>query len=284
MTRALFRLALTDGSTRLALGDPAGGPSALLDPAVTLDELLAGERFWERTAASASSGGIPAGWHLLAPIERQPVWAAGVTYERSRAGREQESTSAADVYGLVYEAERPELFFKGDGPQAVGPDEAIGVRRDSTWDAPEPELVLVVDAALRLVGYTVGNDVSSRSIEGANPLYLPQAKVYERSCALGPCIVAADDVRLPADVSLNVLRDGAVAFSGTGTTGSMRRTPAELIDWLGRAMSFERGAFLMTGTGIVPPETFTLRADDIVTIQIAGIGELRNPVVVVGRA
>jgi 2-dehydro-3-deoxy-D-arabinonate dehydratase len=284
MTRALFRLALADGSTRLALGDPSGGPSALLDPAVTLDGLLAADGFWDRVAAEASTGGIPAGWRLRAPIERQPVWAAGVTYERSKAGREQESTSAADVYGLVYEADRPELFFKGDGPWVVGPDEAIGVRRDSTWDAPEPELVLVVDAALRLVGYTVGNDVSSRSIEGANPLYLPQAKVYERSCALGPCIVAADDVRLPADVSLSVLRDGAVAFSGTATTGSMRRTPAELIDWLGRAMAFERGAFLMTGTGIVPPETFTLRPADVVTIAIAGMGELRNPVAAVGRA
>ena len=283
--RALFRLRLPDGSVRLASGSPEG-PVTLLDATVSLDALLAaghGE-LWDRVAAAAQAGPVPSGATILAPIETQPVWAAGVTYERSRVEREAESVSAADVYALVYDAERPELFFKSTGDRVVAPDDAIGVRRDSAWNAPEPELVVVVDAGMEPVGLTAGNDVSSRSIEGANPLYLPQAKVYERSCALGPCIVAWADVALPAEIRLSVTRAGAAVYEGQTSTAAIHRRLEDLVDWLGRAMAFDRGCFLMTGTGIVPPESFSLAAGDVVSITIEGIGVLRNPVVDVGRA
>ena len=277
---------MADGTVRLAAGSPDGGPTALLDAAVTLDSMLAAGdgSLWDQVAAAARTGEVPADARLLPPIATQPVWAAGVTYERSRVGREAESRSAADVYSLVYDAERPELFFKSTGDRVVAPGEAIGVRRDSAWNAPEPELVVVIDAGMRTVGFTIGNDVSSRSIEGENPLYLPQAKVYERSCALGPCIVAWDDLALPAAIRLTVERAGAVAFQGETSTAAIHRRLEDLVDWLGRAMAFDRGAFLMTGTGIVPPESFTLTAGDEVVITIEGIGILRNPVVDVGRA
>ena len=284
-SRALFRLRMADGSVRLAAGSP-DGPAALLDPAVTLDSMLAAGDggLWDQVAAAARTGDLPAGARLLPPIATQPVWAAGVTYERSKVGREAESLSAADVYSLVYDAERPELFFKSTADQVVAPGEPIGVRRDSAWNAPEPELVLVIDAGMRPVGFTVGNDVSSRSIEGENPLYLPQAKVYELSCALGPCIVAWEDLALPAAIHLSVERGGSVAFEGDTSTAAIHRRLEDLVDWLGRAMAFERGAFLMTGTGIVPPESFSLTAGDVVVITIDGIGTLRNPVIDVGRA
>ncbi|HEY4188831.1 MAG TPA: fumarylacetoacetate hydrolase family protein [Candidatus Limnocylindrales bacterium] len=284
-TRALFRLRLPDGTIRLAIGSPDEGPATLLDPEASLDAMLAagGGRLWDEVAAATGTDDVPEGARLLAPIETQPVWAAGVTYERSRVGREAESLSAADVYSLVYDAERPELFFKSTGDRAVGPGDAIGVRRDSAWNAPEPELVVVVDADMRPVGFTVGNDASSRSIEGENPLYLPQAKVYERSCALGPCVVAWDDLALPAAIRLSVERGGGVAYEGETSTAVIHRRLEDLVDWLGRALTFDRGAFLMTGTGIVPPESFTLTAGDEVVIEIEGIGVLRNPVIDVGR-
>ena len=282
--RALFRLRLSDGSIRLATGSPDAGPATLLEPEATIDRLLgAGGGLWERVAAAASGGEVPVDAELLAPIGSQPVWAAGVTYERSRNEREAESVSAADVYALVYDAERPELFLKAAGPRAVGPGDSIGIRRDSAWNVPEPELVVVADADLRPVGLTIGNDVSSRSIEGENPLYLPQAKVYDRSCAIGPCVVAWDDVALPAAIGLSILRDARPAFDGETSTAAIHRRLEDLVDWLGRAMTFDAGAYLMTGTGIVPPESFTLQAGDEVVITIAGIGELRNPVVEVGR-
>ena len=284
--RALFRLRLPDGSVRLASGSPEAGPSALLEATASLDALLAAGDggLWDRVAAADRADPVPAGATILAPIETQPVWAAGVTYERSRVEREAESVSAADVYALVYDAERPELFFKSPGDRVVAPDDAIGVRRDSAWNAPEPELVIVVDAGMTPVGFTIGNDVSSRSIEGANPLYLPQAKVYERSCALGPCIVAWSELGLPADIRLSVTRGGSTVFEGETSTAAIHRRLEDLVDWLGRAMAFDRGSFLMTGTGIVPPESFSLTAGDEVLITIAGIGLLRNPVVEVGRA
>ena len=285
MTRALFRVALPDGSVRLASGSPDTGPRQLLPAGSSFDDLLSGRDggIWEVVAATATDGPVPDGARPLAPIGSQPVWAAGVTYLRSREGREAESVAASDVYTLVYDAERPELFFKGDGASAIGPEDAIGVRRDSTWDAPEPELVLVLDADLRLVGLTIGDDVSSRSIEGANPLYLPQAKVYERSCALGPAVVAFDGAILPAAVGLSIARDGSVVFRGETSTSTMRRSLDDLIDWLGRANRFPRGCYLMTGTGIVPGADVTLRAGDMVEISIEGLGVLRNPVVEVGR-
>jgi 2-dehydro-3-deoxy-D-arabinonate dehydratase len=284
-SRALFRLQLPDGTARLAFGSPDDGPANLLAPGSSIDDLLgAGNgELWDRVAAAAVGGPVPAGVTVLAPIESQPVWASGVTYERSRQGRELESVAAADVYALVYDAERPELFFKSAGDRVVPPGGAIGVRRDSSWNAPEPELVIVVDADMRPVGFTVGNDASSRSIEGENPLYLPQAKVYERSCTIGPCIVAWDDLALPADIRLSVARSGSVVFEGQTSTAAIHRRLEDLVDWLGRAMSFDHGCFLMTGTGIVPPESFSLAAGDEVSITIEGIGLLRNPVVDVGR-
>ena len=283
--RALFRLRLSDGTVRLASGSPEAGPTALLDPAASIDGLLGagGGALWERVATATLADAVPDDATLLAPIESQPVWAAGVTYERSRNEREAESVSAADVYALVYDAERPELFLKAAGPRVVPPGDAIGIRRDSAWNVPEPELVIVADADLRPVGLTIGNDVSSRSIEGENPLYLPQAKVYDRSCAIGPCVVAWDDVALPAAIGLSILRGGEPAFEGETSTAAIHRRLEDLVDWLGRAMTFELGAYLMTGTGVVPPESFTLRAGDEVVITIGGIGELRNPVVEVGR-
>jgi 2-dehydro-3-deoxy-D-arabinonate dehydratase len=222
----------------------------------------------------------PAAPHLLAPIDLQEIWAAGVTYIRSREARREESKQGGDFYSLVYEADRPELFFKGAAHRCVGPGGEIVVRRDSEWNVPEPEAALVVTPGKRLFGYTAGNDVSSRSIEGANPLYLPQAKVYMGSAALGPVIVAASAVRDPRamPIRLTIRRGGAVAFSGETSTARMKRSFEELVGWLVRENEFPHGAFLMTGTGIVPDSPFTLTAGDVVEIEIPEIGVLRNRV------
>jgi 2-dehydro-3-deoxy-D-arabinonate dehydratase len=219
---------------------------------------------------------------VLAPVDEQEVWAAGVTYERSRDGRVGESTDGT-VYDRVYVADRPELFFKAPASRVVAVGEPVGIRADSTWNVPEGELGLVLNSAGELFGYVVGNDMSSRSIEGANPLYLPQAKVYDRSCALGPAIVPAWLVDGPFEITLTISRDDAVVFAGATTTAAMARTPQELAGWLTTALEFPIGVVLLTGTGIVPGDDFTLAAGDIVTIDIAGIGTLVNPVVVVGR-
>jgi 2-dehydro-3-deoxy-D-arabinonate dehydratase len=215
---------------------------------------------------------------LLAPLDAQEVWASGVTYLRSKVARMEESEDGGDFYDLVYDAERPELFFKAAAGRVVGPGGPIRIRRDSTWNVPEPELTLVLSAAGAIVGYTVGNDVSSRSIEGENPLYLPQAKVYDGSCALGPVITLSKANDGPRTIQLTITRDGAVGFSGETSTAQMRRTPQELAAYLFRELTFANGAFLLTGTGIVPPDDFTLRSGDIVSITIEGIGTLVNPV------
>ena len=251
--------------------------------AVDLDALLALPRDEARAAVEAASGADPVQGELLAPIGSQEVWAAGVTYERSRDGRVAESTEA-DVYTRVYEAQRPELFFKASAWRVVGDGQPVGVRVDSPWNAPEAELGLVVDAAGEIFGYVVGNDVSSRSIEGENPLYLPQAKVYAQACALGPGIVpvwAAPE--LPFGIDLRVERAGGTAFEGSTSTASLARTPEDLVSWLTAALDFPVGAVLLTGTGVVPDESFDLKAGDTVTIAIEGIGTLVNPVVQVGR-
>ncbi len=216
--------------------------------------------------------------HLLPPVDRQEVWAAGVTYAWSREARVREAQTK-DIYVRVYEAERPELFFKSIAEKVVGPNDWIGLRGDSHWNVPEPELALVLNPALQIVGYTAGNDVSSRDIEGENPLYLPQAKVYRHSCALGPVITLADD----ADgqnlaVRLTISRGGSVAFQGETSTARMHRRLTELADFLGRYNDFPHGAVLLTGTGIVPDDRFTLQDGDEVTIEIESIGVLRNPV------
>ncbi|MBL8153646.1 MAG: fumarylacetoacetate hydrolase family protein [Anaerolineae bacterium] len=220
--------------------------------------------------------------HWLPPCDEQDVWAAGVTYERSRAARQEEARDGGDIYARVYAAERPELFFKAHGSRVVGPAGQVGIRADSRWNVPEPELALVINPAMELVGFTVGNDMSSRDIEGENPLYLPQAKVYSRSCALGPGVMLAPSTDWPqTTIRLKIERGGQTAFEGDVHTARIRRRIGELLDYLGRSTEFPDGAILLTGTGVVPPNEFTLQAEDVVTITIGGVGTLRNPVVVV---
>jgi 2-dehydro-3-deoxy-D-arabinonate dehydratase len=220
------------------------------------------------------------GQTFLAPIDRQEIWAAGVTYKRSKIAREEESAGAAQFYDKVYTAARPELFLKATPERVVGPERPIRVRADSKWSVPEPELALVVSPDLRIVGFTIGNDVSSRDIEGENPLYLPQAKVYKQSCAVGPLITLPSAMpSLPGvEIRLTIRRGGAVAFEGSTTLAQMARTPESLVDWLGRENEFPHGVVLLTGTGIVPPDAFNLSPGDDVSIAIGGIGTLRNPV------
>lgn len=217
---------------------------------------------------------------LLAPVDTQEVWASGVTYLRSKVARMEESENQAggDFYDRVYEAERPELFFKAMPGRVVGPRQPIRIRGDSSWNVPEPELVLVLSASGAIVGHTIGNDVSSRSIEGENPLYLPQAKVYDGSCALGPVIALSDAQPKAHSIQMSITREGATVFSGQTSTAQMRRTQQELAAYLFRELTFVAGAFLLTGTGIVPPDDFTLRSGDVVSITIEGIGTLENPV------
>ena len=251
--------------------------------AVSLDDLLRVSLDGARAAVESAAPTAHFSGALLAPIESQEVWAAGVTYERSRDGRVEESTEG-DVYERVYLAQRPEVFFKATAQRVVGDGQPVGVRADSPWNVPEPELGLVLNAAGEIFGYVVGDDVSSRSIEGENPLYLPQAKMYERSCALGPGIVpiwAAPE--LPFPIALRVQRGDGVAFEGATSTGSITRGFEDLAAWLMAALDFPVGAILLTGTGIVPDDSFSLQAGDIVTVDIAGIGALTNPVVLVGR-
>ena len=213
-----------------------------------------------------------------APVESQEVWAAGVTYRRSLEARADEAVSS-DPYDRVYAAERPELFFKATPRRVRGPGEAVFIRSDSTWDVPEPELAVVCNARLEVVGYTIGNDVSSRSIEGENPLYLPQAKVFDGSCSLGPAIALAWDFS-PDDraIGLRIARGGSTVFESESSTAAMRRSIPELVSYLGRDQRFDAGCVLLTGTGIVPPRDFTLREGDVVSIRIDGLGELTNPV------
>jgi 2-dehydro-3-deoxy-D-arabinonate dehydratase len=215
---------------------------------------------------------------LLSPADRQEIWAAGVTYRRSQEARERESQGAAQFYDLVYSAPRPELFFKAAPGRACGPNDTLHIRRDSRWNVPEPELALVISPELNIVGYTIGNDMSSRDIEGENPLYLPQAKVYDCSCALGPAITLVEG--MPAleslIINLNIHRAGAEIFSGSTGAERMKRSGEELVNWLGRENSFPAGAILLTGTGIIPPDDFTLAVGDLVIIGIDGIGTLEN--------
>jgi len=220
---------------------------------------------------------------LLAPVERQEVWAAGVTYLRSKTARMEESDFSANAYDKVYSAERPELFFKSLAEKVVGVGEPVGIRADARWNVPEPELALVVNAKGKIVGYTVGNDMSSRDIEGENLLYLPQAKVYRHSCALGPWITLAvpENEARGWMIRIAIKRDGSVMFAGETSVGQIKRSFTELVGYLFRSQEFPHGAVLLTGTGVVPPDTFTLRAKDNIEIEISGIGSLHNSVVVV---
>jgi 2-dehydro-3-deoxy-D-arabinonate dehydratase len=250
---------------------------------VGLDDLLQMSLDEARAAVESAGAAADLDGLLLGPVDSQEVWGAGVTYERSRAGRIEESTEAA-VYDRVYTAKRPEIFFKATAQRVVGDGAPIGVRADSSWNTPEPELGLVLNAAGEIFGYVVGDDVSSRSIEGENPLYLSQAKIYDRSCAVGPGIVPAWAAPPPPfDISLHVERGEAVAFEGSTNTASITRPFEDLAQWLMTALTFPVGAVLLTGTGIVPDESFSLQPGDVVTIDIPGIGTLTNPVVLVGR-
>jgi 2-dehydro-3-deoxy-D-arabinonate dehydratase len=218
---------------------------------------------------------------VMAPIGTQEVWAAGVTYFRSRTARMEESKDAGGgtFYDRVYEADRPELFFKAAAWRVRGPRAKIRIRRDAKWNVPEPELALVVNARGEIIGYTIGNDVSSRDIEGENPLYLPQAKVYDGSCALGPGIYVTKDPLPPGTaIEIRITRGHDVAFQGGTTLSQMRRKPEELVEYLYRETSFPTGCVLLTGTGIIPPDEFTLQSGDLVEITIEPIGTLSNTV------
>lgn len=237
--------------------------------------------YLEKELQTATACKPPQPSQLLAPIADQEVWAAGVTYFRSRTARMEESQSAGGgtFYDRVYEAERPELFFKATASRVVGPGANVHIRHDSKWNVPEPELTLLVSPSGKLIGYTVGNDMSSRDIEGENPLYLPQAKVYERSCALGPCILVSSEPLGPETrIRLEILRGGQPVFADETTLAQLKRTPAALIEHLYRENPFPNGCFLLTGTGIVPPDSFTLQLGDSIHITIDFIGTLANSV------
>ncbi len=270
------RVGLLEGDEVVPLGSPDLGPSPLSrilhaeDPEKVI-----------RDSRRGSIAPVPlAKVDILPPLDHQEVWGAGVTYERSKVAREEESESAARFYDRVYTAERPELFFKATPNRVAGPGQPIRVRRDSRWSVPEPELALVLSPSLKLVGFTVGDDVSARDIEGENPLYLPQAKVYDASCALGPVITLASAMppRASIGIRMEIERGGEVVFRGETSLARMARTLENLIDWLGREDRFPNGVILLTGTGIVPPDDFSLEAGDRVAIEIDGIGTLVNPV------
>jgi 2-dehydro-3-deoxy-D-arabinonate dehydratase len=218
---------------------------------------------------------------LLAPLDNQEVWAAGVTYRRSQVARMEESKGAAVFYDMVYAAARPELFFKATPHRVAGPGQAVRIRQDAKWNVPEPELALVLNSRMQLKGFTIGNDMSSRDIEGENPLYLPQAKVYDACCGLGPWITLAPAMPPAADlgIELSIARGDQVVFTGKTSVAQMARSFDDLAGWLARDNSFPQGVILLTGTGIVPSDDFTLAAGDVVSISIAGIGTLTNPVI-----
>jgi 2-dehydro-3-deoxy-D-arabinonate dehydratase len=281
------------GKIRLASGETAvvlveAGQAFTLDlsrdPAVaSLAELLNFPAPLEaaRSLINAEVAPVPASsLTFLAPIDCQEVWAAGVTYKRSKIAREEESRGAAQFYDKVYTAARPELFLKATPERVVGPGQPVRVRADSKWSVPEPELALIISPEGKIVGYTIGNDMSARDIEGENPLYLPQAKIYKHSCSVGPLItpVGVMPPLTGVEIRLTILRGGNLAFEGSTTLAQMARSTESLADWLFRENEFPNGAVLLTGTGIVPPDEFTLKPGDDVAIAIAGIGTLRNPV------
>jgi len=220
---------------------------------------------------------------ILAPVERQEVWAVGVTYLRSKKARMEESDFSATAYDKVYDAPRPELFFKSMPEKAVGFGDKIGIRRDAKWNVPEPELALVLNSQGKVVGYTIGNDMSSRDIEGENLLYLPQAKIYDRSCAVGPFIEvgASEEEARSWTIEVRITRGEDEVFRGETSVSRIKRTFSELAEYLFRSQTFPHGAVLLTGTGVVPGDDFTLQAGDVVRIDISGIGSLENSVVVV---
>ncbi|GAA0570483.1 fumarylacetoacetate hydrolase family protein [Paractinoplanes ferrugineus] len=262
-----------DGAWGELDGDLAGLLALPLDRARSIVE-----------AAARETGGEMPGEQTLPPVDRQEVWAAGVTYLRSRDGRKEESGHGS-LYDHVYDSARPELFFKSSPWRVVGDQDAVGIRADSGWDVPEAEVGLVLNAAGEIFGYTLANDMSSRSIEGENPLYLPQAKIYDRSCAIGPAIVPSWAVDPgPFEIGLRVLRDGHEAYAGKTSTAAMARGFEDLAGWLFRALTFPAGVVLLTGTGVVPDADFTTRPGDTIEITSAALGTLTNPVIAIGAA
>lgn len=248
------------------------------------DHFINDDDVYKKTASLIAA--LPAGGEALitgvqAPIGSQELWACGVTYLRSKVGRQEESklSGGADFYAKVYDAERPEVFFKSTPHRVVGHGAKVNIRKDSTWDVPEPELTLVVTSSGKIIGYTIGNDMSSRSIEGENPLYLPQAKTYDACAAVGPCIYLTEQP-LPADTMIRLLinRNSQQVFEGTVAISQMKRSVEELVSYVYRECSFPVGCLIMTGTGIVPGNEFTLQQGDEIKISIEGIGELVNTV------
>jgi 2-dehydro-3-deoxy-D-arabinonate dehydratase len=259
------------------------GSHCYVVPASDWDELIRSTDLHARLRAAANANSVSEFElaSVLAPIVSQEVWAAGVTYFRSRTARIEESKDAGggDFYDRVYAAERPELFFKATGRRVVGPHSPVRIRSDAKWSVPEPELTLLISPAGEIIGYTIGNDMSSRDIEGENPLYLPQAKVYNGSCALGPCVLlSAEPLSRSTGIDLQIVRHGAKVFSASTTLAELKRDPKQLAQYLFRDNSFPDGAFLMTGTGIVPGDDFTLASGDRIRITIDGIGVLENDV------
>jgi len=272
------RLVASNGDTASDLSSAPGGPDSIADLLTSGDDeeldLDALARPFIDDAATVSV----ATDDLTTPVSPPEVWAAGVTYEISEEARQEESDKP-DVYIDVYDSERPEIFFKSTPSRTVGPGEAVGIRGDSTWDTPEPELGIVLYKG-DIVGFTIGNDMSSRSIEGANPLYLPQAKVYDRCCSLGPCVASLNEVEDPhgLEMTMQIHRDGEVVYDGTTNTDQMVRSCEELASYLVRHNVVPDLTVLLTGTALVPEGDFTLQPGDVVEIDIEDIGTLRNPV------
>lgn len=279
----LARVRPVQGNPAPWLVDESAHPIAPVDDARLLSDLLRLRLIELRHTLEDAKAPEPRGAtaELLAPIDgTTEVWAAGVTYRRSEEARVEESATP-DIYTKVYRAERPELFFKANARRIAGPGQPIVIRSDSTWDVPEPELGLVVNAHAEVVGYTIGNDVSSRSIEGDNPLYLPQAKVYVGSCALGPAITPTWEVREPyaLAIRMRIERNGAIAWEGETSTNALKRRFDDLIAHLFREDDFPEGVVLLTGTALVPDASFTLEPGDLVEIEIEGLGVMQNPVI-----
>lgn len=265
----------------------------VLDDSIEVVDLAAGK--FASLAGLLAAGDVPAAAaglpkideialdqaRLLPPIDAQEVWAAGVTYKRSQTARMEESEAAASCYDRVYQSPRPEIFFKATPHRVRGHGDVLRIRADATWNVPEPELTLVLSPSLQIVGFTAGNDMSSRDIEGDNPLYLPQAKMYDQCCGLGPWVTLVDAMpaRDSIGIELKIERQGGIVFEGSTSVSEMARTFEDLVSWLGRDNSFPAGAFLLTGTGIVPNNDFTLQPRDQVHISIDGIGTLSNGIV-----
>jgi len=272
-----IRVGLVDGQSVVDLS--AGGISQMATILESADPVGELRKMSAKNLPRVSLADV----QILAPVERQEIWAAGVTYLRSKTARMEESDFSANAYDKVYNAERPEIFFKSLPEKVVATGEPVGIRSDAKWNVPEPELALVMNSRGKIVGHTIGNDMSSRDIEGENLLYLPQAKTYNRSCAVGPWITLGTPEAIARDwkIKLQIRRSGQEVFGGETSVGQIKRSFEELAGYLFRCQVFPHGAVLLTGTGIVPTEAFTLQAKDEIAIEISGIGMLTNPVMVV---